>query len=54
MTTPRSMPRVKLIKHNAIKPAIVVIELPVTEVNVFVIAIAMADLLSSAIFLHSL
>ena len=34
ITSPRSKPRVKDIKQSAIKPAIVVIELPSTEVKV--------------------
>ena len=32
---PRSSPKVKLMKHNAINPATVVMELPTTEVMVF-------------------
>ena len=47
ITTPRSSPRVKLMKQRAIKPATVVIELPTTEVIVFEMACAMARLLSS-------
>ena len=54
ITMPRSLPRVKLIKHRAIKPAIVVTELPVTEVSVLDIALAMAFSLSGYFSLHSL
>ncbi len=46
ITTPRSSPKVKLMKHNAINPATVVMELPTTEVMVFEIACAMARFLS--------
>ena len=46
ITTPRSSPKVKLMKHNAINPATVVMELPTTEVMVFDIACAMARFLS--------
>ena len=38
ITRPRSFPRVKVIKHKAINPAIVVTELPITEVIVFEMA----------------
>ena len=34
ITIPRSRPSVKLMKHSAIKPATVVMELPSTEANV--------------------
>ena len=44
ITTPRSKPNVNVIKHNAINPAIVVIELPVTEASVSLIAFAIAVL----------
>ena len=46
MTIPKSLPRVKVIKQSAIKPATVVIELPSTEVTVSLIATAIASLLS--------
>lgn len=46
ITIPRSMPRVKLMKHRAIKPATVVIELLTTEVTVSAMAPAMASFLS--------
>ena len=38
ITIPRSRPRVKLMKQSAMKPAIVVIELPTTELIVLLIA----------------
>ena len=47
ITTPKSNPSVKLIKHKATKPATVVIELPTTEVIVFDTACAIALLWSS-------
>ena len=46
MTTPMSSPRVKLMKHSAINPAIVVTELPTTDENVWEIACAIARFLS--------
>ena len=46
ITIPRSFPRVKLIKHSAINPATVVMELLTTEVIVLEIACAMARFLS--------
>ena len=46
ITSPKSFPSVKLIKHRAINPAIVVMELPTTEVKVFEIACAIARFLS--------
>ena len=46
ITTPRSIPRVKLMKHRAIKPATVVRELLTTEVMVSPTAFAMASFLS--------
>ena len=47
MTIPRSRPSVKLIKHRAMKPAIVVTDDPRTELKVLWIATAIASLLSS-------
>ena len=38
MVTPRSRPKVKLMKQSAINPATVVMELPITDVKVFEIA----------------
>ena len=38
MVTPRSRPRVKLMKQSATNPATVVMELPITDVKVFEIA----------------
>ena len=46
ITIPKSRPSVKLMKHNAMKPATVVIELPITDVNVLDIACAIARSLS--------
>ena len=46
ITIPRSSPSVKLMKQRATKPAIVVIELPVTETIVWEMACAMARFLS--------
>ena len=46
ITMPRSRPRVKLMKHRAMKPAMVVTELPMTLVRVSLMATAMASLLS--------
>ena len=46
MTIPKSQPRVKLIKQRAINPAMVVMELPTTEVMVWAIACAIASFLS--------
>ena len=46
ITIPRSLPSVKVMKHSAINPATVVIELPKTEVTVSWIAFAIASLLS--------
>ena len=46
ITIPRSRPSVKLIKHNAMNPATVVTELPVTETIVWDIACAIARFLS--------
>ena len=42
MTMPRSMPRVKVMKHRAMNPAMVVMELPMTEVKVSWMAAAIA------------
>ena len=53
MTIPRSLPRVKVMKHSAIKPATVVMELPTTEARVSLIASAMASLLSETCALCS-
>ena len=47
MTMPRSRPSVKLMKHKAIKPAIVVTEEPITLDIVSSIACAIAFSLSS-------
>ena len=47
MTIPRSRPRVKLMKHRAMKPATVVRELPSTEEKVAAMAWAMASSLVS-------
>ena len=47
ITTPKSRPMVKDMKHNAMNPATVVMELPTTEVRVAWIAEAMASLLSA-------
>ncbi len=44
ITIPRSAPSVKLIKHRAIKPAIVVTELADTDAMVALIASAIAVL----------
>ena len=44
ITIPRSRPKVKLMKHRAINPAIVVIELPTTDLIVAAIAFAIASL----------
>ena len=46
MTIPRSRPSVKDMKHRAMKPAMVVAELPMTEVKVLWMATAMASLWS--------
>ena len=46
ITMPRSRPRVKLMKHRAMKPAMVVMELPSTEAKVSWMATAMASLWS--------
>ena len=46
ITIPRSTPSVKLMKHIARNPATVVIELPITDVNVAFTACAMARSLS--------
>ena len=46
ITIPKSLPSVKVIKHSAMNPATVVIELPSTEVTVSFIATAIASLLS--------
>lgn len=43
MTTPRSRPSVKLMKHRATKPAIVVTDEPMMDENVSVMASAMAS-----------
>ena len=53
ITIPRSSPNVKLIKHKAMKPATVVIELLTTEDIVAAIASAIADLLSPSCFSSS-
>ena len=47
ITTPRSIPSVKLIKQSAINPATVVIDEPTTDVIVLAIACAIASLWSS-------
>ena len=47
ITRPRSRPRVKLMKHSAMKPATVVMELPITLVSVSWMATAIASLRSS-------
>ena len=47
MTSPRSFPSVKVIKQSAAKPATVVTELPMTDVSVSLIAVAIASLLLS-------
>jgi len=47
ITIPRSRPSVKDIKQSAIKPAIVVIELPTTLARVSFMATAMASFWSS-------
>ena len=47
ITTPRSIPSVNVMKHIARNPAIVVMELPTTEVNVCEIAWDIARFLSS-------
>ena len=44
ITIPRSAPRVKLMKQRAMKPAIVVMELPTTDVSVSLMAYAIASL----------
>ena len=44
ITIPRSRPSSKVMKINAAKPAIVVTELPATEINVLEIASAIASL----------
>ena len=41
MTRPRSRPRVKVMKHKAIKPATVVAEEPMTELKVVLMACSM-------------
>ena len=46
ITNPISLPNPSSITHKAKKPAIVVVELPKTEVTVFVIAFAIAFFLS--------
>ena len=46
ITTPISRPRVKLMKQSAINPAIVVMDEPITDCSVMLIAAAMADRLS--------
>ena len=46
ITMPRSIPSVNVIKHIARKPAIVVIELPTTDVTVWEMACAIARFLS--------
>ena len=53
ITIPKSIPRVKLIKHRAIKPATVVMELLTTEVMVSLMAFAMASFLSGIFPLFS-
>ena len=50
ITIPMSFPSVKFILHSAKNPAIVVSELPSTEVNVFVIAFAIAFSLLDVLF----
>ena len=50
ITTPRSKPKVKLIKQSAINPATVVMELPTTEDIVALMASAMASYLSPFVF----
>ena len=46
ITTPMSIPSVNVMKHNAINPATVVTELPITDENVWDIACAIARSLS--------
>ena len=46
ITRPISFPNVKSIEHNARNPAIVVSELPITDLNVSDIAICIAFFLS--------
>ena len=43
ITIPKSLPKVRLIVHNTRNPAMVVVELPITEVNVSFIASFMAS-----------
>ena len=47
MTMPKSRPSVKLMKHRAMKPEMVVTELPMTLVRVAWMAVAMASSLLS-------
>ena len=46
ITIPRSRPKANVIKHNAANPATVVMELPTTDLNVLLIACAIARSLS--------
>ena len=50
MTIPISLPSVNCITHKATKPAIVVMELEVIEVNVALIAFAIASSFGSFCF----
>ena len=49
ITTPRSRPRAKVMKISAAKPAMVVVELPMTEVKVWEMASPMASSRSSMV-----
>ena len=54
ITMPKSLPNVNFIVHNTKKPAIVVKELPITDVNVSLIASAIASsLLAYSFFFFS-
>ena len=53
MTMPTSSPNVKLMKHRAAKPAIVVMEEPTTDWNVAWMAEAIASLLSAVCSIFS-
>ena len=50
ITIPMSLPSVNCITHKATKPAIVVIELEVIEVNVALMALAIASSFGSFCF----
>ena len=54
MTRSRSRPKVKVIKHSAAKPATVVVELPMTETRVSLIAAVITFLLSDMVCRFSL